>query len=1088
MDQDFHYSIGLDIGIASVGWAVLQLKNDEPFKIVDLNSRIFTKAENPKDGSSLAMKRRAYRGIRRLIRRKRNRLDRLEALFEKYNLIDKESLSKLFSTPADVFKLRTKGLDLLLNNNEWSRVLFYLCKHRGFKSNRKKAADNIEGAVLKSLKENTDLLANYRTVGEMMHTADAFAEKKRNTTDSYKSIVLRSQLLDEINILFENQRKLGSKLATQAFQDEYIEIFSSQRFFDEGPGKGSPYGGAQIEKLIGNCTLEKTEKRAAKASWSFMMFSLLEKINHLRIVDSLGCERSLTAKERELIIELALKKSVLTMADVRSKLELSSTDLFKNVMYKKADIKNSNEINIIDTEKALKIQSFVPYHAIRKALGSKYSGNLLDSPEQLNLVGYAFTVYKNDERIKDCLKGKIDDTDLELLIENLKGFTKFGHISVKACNKLIPYMKEGDIYSDACQKANYLFNTNEFVRTVLLPARADELEDIKNPVVRRAISQTIKVVNAIILKYGSPTKIHIELAREMSKSFTERFEIQKKQKDNYDKNQKAITSLQEMFPEQFSNGQLPKYKDVLKFKLFKEQNELSVYSLKHIPLDRLFDDNYVQIDHILPYSISLDDSYNNKVLVLTSENQEKKNRTPLAYLKDQHPELVEKFKTYVINTYAKTNIKKRDNLLNDTEEYKLERSEWSESNINDTRYICSFMQNYIKDHLEFNKFELSKNKKHVICVNGLITSKMRRDFGIQKVRANGDLHHAIDAVIVALTTDGMINKISRYYKKRETLLYKAPGLIIEKPWDNFTEELSARLSEDVQHQIAKLNLNSYTVDEIKSLRKPFVSRMPNRKIIGPAHKDTFSSAAKLKEGIIITRKELSKIKLTKDNEIEGFYQKDRNINLYNALVEFLQKQKLGGEADKFNMPTKDGSRGPEVKKIKIEEKITLGVVLKNKSIAANGSMIRVDVFYIPEGKDKGYYLIPIYVADTVKKELPNKAIIQGKNINQWKIMDDKDFIFSLYQNDLIKITAKKEYELSPINKNGNLQASISLNDFWAYYQGTDIGSASINIITNDNSYGKRGLGVKTLVSLTKFTVGVLGEVTEVKHEKRLGFK
>ena len=76
--MDLRYVLGLDIGIASVGWAVLALDdNDEPYKIEALNSRIFEKAENPKDGSSLAAPRREARSMRRRLRRRRHRSERV---------------------------------------------------------------------------------------------------------------------------------------------------------------------------------------------------------------------------------------------------------------------------------------------------------------------------------------------------------------------------------------------------------------------------------------------------------------------------------------------------------------------------------------------------------------------------------------------------------------------------------------------------------------------------------------------------------------------------------------------------------------------------------------------------------------------------------------------------------------------------------------------------------------------------------------------------------------------------------------------------------------------------------------------------
>ena len=83
MESNFNYRIGLDIGITSVGWAVLQDNSqDEPERIVDLGVRIFDVAENPKNGDALAGPRRDARSVRRRLRRRRHRLERIKWLFE----------------------------------------------------------------------------------------------------------------------------------------------------------------------------------------------------------------------------------------------------------------------------------------------------------------------------------------------------------------------------------------------------------------------------------------------------------------------------------------------------------------------------------------------------------------------------------------------------------------------------------------------------------------------------------------------------------------------------------------------------------------------------------------------------------------------------------------------------------------------------------------------------------------------------------------------------------------------------------------------------------------------------------------------
>ena len=131
------YSMGLDIGIASIGWAVI---NDEKNRIEDLGVRIFPAAERPKDGGAINENRRIARGLRRRLKRRRVRMDKIKDLFIKYGLVSKNEITDLYklkSDDIDTWTLRAYGLDRKLNAREWVRALTTIAKRRGYKSNRK---------------------------------------------------------------------------------------------------------------------------------------------------------------------------------------------------------------------------------------------------------------------------------------------------------------------------------------------------------------------------------------------------------------------------------------------------------------------------------------------------------------------------------------------------------------------------------------------------------------------------------------------------------------------------------------------------------------------------------------------------------------------------------------------------------------------------------------------------------------------------------------------------------------------------------------------------------------------------------------
>lgn len=198
----------------------------------------------------------------------------------------------------------------------------------------------------------------------------------------------------------------------------------------------------------------------------------------------------------------------------------------------------------------------------------------------------------------------------------------------------------------------------------------------------------------------------------------------------------------------------------------------------------------------------------------------------------------------------------------------------------------------------------------------------------------------------------------------------------------------------------------------------------------------------------------------------------------------------GGKGSKafdepFYKPTADGKRGPLVKKVKIMEKTNLNVpVYQKKGMAKNGAMVRTDVFGVEEKGKLRYYMVPIYVADTVKKSLPNKAIVAYTPYAEWKKVEDKDFLFSLYPNDLIYV--KHKTGMNPQAQKGcTIEPPKKLKEAFLYYKSCNIATGSCAVENNDNTWFIPSFGIKTLVSLEKYVVDVLGNVHKVKKEKRM---
>lgn len=1102
--MSLRYTLGLDIGIASVGWAVLENNIDgEPIKIERLGVRIFDKAEQPKTGASLAEPRREARGQRRTIRRRRHRKDRIKQLIQQNGIMTRVEMSEMFEHSqfeTSVYELRVQALERALTKQEFVRVLIHLAQRRGYKSNSKseEAKDKENGKVKSAISENKKCMEEngYRTIGEMLLNDDRFWECNpdgtkifvpHNHPDDYRTTVERSMVEDEIRLIFSRQHALGVPYATSEFEEAYLEIWGSQRNFDEGPGGKSPYGGNMIEKMLGHCTFEKDEPRAAKGSYSAEYFRLLQDVNHLRLVKNNGESCALTREQKQIYIDLVMKSAAASYAQLRKKLGLSNDISFNMLRY------GSDEIGKVERKK-LGHMKF--YHEMRKALNTVQKDAISTvSWEQRDEIARILLCYKSDDKRKAQLE-KLDIPHEFIPALLTLSTSKTAHLSAKALRKLIPHLEKGMTYAEACKE---VYGEQKSSITKKNKLSLFDIEPINNPVVRRAVSQTIRVINAVVREYGAPEVVRVELAREMGKPYDVRTQMTKKQEANAKRNEELRQQIKKI------KGAEPTGQDIVKFKLFQDQNGVCLYSGQNLDITRLFEAGYVDVDHIIPYSISFDDSYTNKVLVRSPENRQKGNRIPADYFKSD-PARWQRFET-LVNTQVH-NWKKKRNLLTQalSEEQK---NGFKQRNLVDTQYIARVIYNLINDHLQFAETGKYDKKRRTQAVNGAITAHVRKRLGIQKIREDGDLHHAVDAAVVACVSPGMIQKITQYTKHRECIRKTKEGYLdtetgelmtreaydakysprFPAPWERFRQELEARLSDNPAEEIARLHLATYDSEE--EIKPVFVSRKPKRKTTGAAHEATLHRKA---DGGYINKVSLTKLTLDKKTgEIKNYYAPESDRLLYEALKKRLEE--FDGNAKEafakpFYKPKSDGTSGPLVKKVKLYETHNNTVEVKrgdarasNKHIgcAENDSMIRVDVFYI---EDDGYYYVPIYTADVIKGELPNRAVVAHKSHGEWKVMDDKDFLFSMYPNELLYIERQKEIKLKT-KKGSSRQEEIARKAGLYYFKWLDIASGNLFIITHDNGYEQPSLGGKTLSCLKKCTVDALGDYSEVSlPEKR----
>ena len=1114
-------TFGLDIGIASVGWAVLGEN-----RIIDLGVRCFNKAETAKEGESLNLVRRTARLLRRRLRRRAWRLTKLARLLKREGVIAdvnlfKHKIEKNTPAPKSSWQLRVDGLDRQLNAEEWARVIYHLCKHRGFhwiSRAEEKAAEGDskgEGGKVKQGLAGTKKLMqgkNYRSAAEMVLAE--FPEAQRNKQGDYSKALSRILLGDELKALFDHQRKLGNPFATEKLEAAILGNGDKKSglFWAQNPA----LAGSDLLKMLGHCTFEKSEYRAPKASFTAERHVWLTRLNNLRIVMD-GTTRALTEAERRIALLMPYQQAGdFTYKQLRAALTKSVylPDSFRYTGLSYASGQKADE-KTKDPESAALVK-LPAWQELRKMLGGKeltsewhkISTDALDGkPQLLDQIAWVLSVYKDDDEVKTELS-KLDLPNAEKMIDALLDirFDRFSNLSLKALHQIVPFMEQGQRYDEAVANIpeyghhSQLHKARECEHKYLPPFYKerdktgrmvfnDDMDIPRNPVVLRALNQARKVVNALIKEYGSPHEVHIEMARDLSRPLDERRNIEKLQKEFRDNNEKGKAQ----FVQDFNIVGAVKGKEFEKYQLYREQQGKCACSVEPLDIHRLFEQGYVEIDHALPYSRSFDDSKNNRVLVLAKENRDKGNRTPFEYLDGKdNSERWRHFVAFVEGNKA-YRLAKRSRLLRKDFGEK-EAKEFRERNLNDTRYICKFFKNYVEQYLQLHE---DSEAKRCVVLSGQMTSFLRARWGLVKVRSDNDRHHALDAAVIAACSHGMVKRLSDYSRRkeleqvREGFVDMDTGEIVNpamfqqvqehfpNPWLHFRDEVKLRLSMDdpalLQSEIEKFG--TYSSEALKTLRPLFVSRAPQRRNSGAAHKDTiYAQPESLKaQGGVTQKVPLSSLTL---KDIDKLIAPHRNEKLYAAIRTRLEQH--GGKGDKafpasnpLRKPDSEGNpTGPVVRGVTMVIDKLSGILIRG-GIAKNDTMLRVDVF-TKAGK---FYLIPVYVYHAVAKTLPDRAATANIPRNEWTLIDDSyQFCFSLYPSDLIRLKNKD-------------------SEYLGYFVGVGVTTASLSIKSHDNNQaiatGKAwqgtwvNLGVKTNIQcFEKFNVDVLGNRYPAPPEKR----
>lgn len=824
--------LGVDLGISSLGWAIVEYDTEvDGYAIKDCGVRLFTVAETRVNNKNIspALPRRIARGTRRLLNRRRVRMNEIKKLFISAGLIGEADLDEeggMYHGKAnrvDVWRLRYEALRRKLSGDELARALIHIAKHRGYKFVGDEEDDE-SGKVKEAgriLKEKY-VSAKCDTIGEWMWQTFGKNGKKRNKSGDYTFSIHRALFEEEVEKIFEKQSEYGSEFASGDLKQKYNEIAFRIK---EPPS---------VEKMVGACTYFPNEKRAPKCSITAERFVAIGRLFSTVVLDSDGMEKKIVElKSIDELMEFAASKDKIDFKALRKFLSLGENQIFKGLHYKgKPKTKKRKDPSLLDDNALIewefdkadaekKVWINLKGHAkFKEALGDKFSEFIKDI-ELVDEAAKILTYYKSEkQKIEHLTKIGIGEDDVMALSK--VSFNDFLMLSLKAVRILYMLMSENGIrYDEALRYAvqNALLPKQKNEKELFLPPLKDTEIAILNPTVIRAFAEFRKVANALVRKYGSFDKVHFELAREINTK-----EQIKQIKDAQGKNEKERKEAGEWINEYFGGQNIAlNRKNILKKRLYNDQDGRCIYTGQTIKLERLFDEGYCEIDHILPKSRSADDSYANKALCLASANQEKTNKTPYEWIGSDIAKWSE-FETRVNTSLARAKMGrgKVERLIKKNFDENSQK-EFLERNLNDTRYMSKAIKTYCEKHW---KLAHDDDKLRIQVRNGKLTSELRGRWleGFKKDR-NWHPHHALDAIIVALSTQSMVQKLHAYYKQKETRREKQKPEF-KAPMQNFRSEVEKAL---------KLE------KEENGRKRLLISRPPRASVTGAAHKETIQS-------------------------------------------------------------------------------------------------------------------------------------------------------------------------------------------------------------------------------------------------------
>lgn len=790
----------------------------------------------------------------------------------------KQITTKIFKEKYNIYTADNKGKDKKNTALEWrvsaledklpiEQVAYVIAELNG-------AINNSSGYLGAISDRSKELYFNKQTIGQYF-----VSELDKNPHFSIKNKVFyRNDYLDEFNTIWDTQAQFHKELSPKLKHEIRDIIIYFQRPLKSQKGLISfcEFESQKITKKIDgkDKTITIGCRVCPKSSPLFQEFKIWQILNSIKLKE--GKEsRFLSLEEKHIINKEASVKGKLSEKEV---LALINKNSGGNSLNYRTIEGNRTQAALFDAYQEIISISGHGEYDFSSMKSEKIYEILLDIFPTLGIhtdilkFDYNSTDNKKIEleplyslwHILYSYEGDQSSTGNESLIkilENKYGFKKeyaqillkvsfqddYGNLSAKAIKKILPYLIQGNEYSQSCELAGYRHSksslTKEELDNKLLVNQIDILpkNSLRNPVVEKILNQLINVVNSIIAEYGRPDEIRIELTRDLKKNAQQREEQTKIVNQTKSEHERIKNILQK--DENFGFSHVSR-NDIIRYKLYEELKDngyKTLYSNTYIPIEKLFSKQF-DIEHIIPQSRIYDDSFSNKTLELRDINLEKGNDTAFDFMvKKYSSERVREYEERVKELFYTKNRSKYTKLLKKGDELE---DGFINRDISDTGYIAKKAKEILETVV-----------RRVISTTGSITKKLREDWqlvevmkelnwdkydklGLTSYRKNEDgkiikqindwtkrndhRHHAMDALTIAFTTEAIIQYFNTAHAKDEINSENEAEDIIrykrkfKAPIENFRAEAKKHLEQTLISIKAKNKVVTQNINKSKS--------------------------------------------------------------------------------------------------------------------------------------------------------------------------------------------------------------------------------------------------------------------------------